>query len=273
VSEHAVDLTAVTLAVREAAGGDWVMMLVLPAEEPRPAMYVYGEPGILWAEIVPSQAQARAGWSTQEAAQLAALGWRPPARLHGSEHQYFHPTRKRHHGEIAEHLARTFRDALGAPGELLVRRVDPDAKRPDLPTFQTGAKALCKIDTKLLELARRALQEFEPDTFDTHLELTIRRGYHRVRIGVFAHDGTLTCRALHLPNAPAPIIAAALAANDRLDRVAYSYAVRRVRGHGRSLVLQSKVSLLPYQRIPPVVGMLLHTTIEPLVDAHRALHR
>lgn len=27
------------------------------------------------------------------------------------------------------------------------------------------------------------------------------------------------------------------------------------------------------QRIPPLVGLLLYSTIEPLVAAHRALHR
>ena len=68
------------------------------------------------------------------------------------------------------------------------------------------------------------------------------------------------------------VVAAALAVSGRLDRVAYTYALRSVAGHGQSLVLLSKFSVVTKQRHPFVLALLLCTTIEPLVAAHRALH-
>jgi hypothetical protein len=64
----------------------------------------------------------------------------------------------------------------------------------------------------------------------------------------------------------------ALSVSDELDRVPYTYAVRTVAGHGDSLVLLSKFAVLPEHRHPAFVGMMLYTTIEPLVAAHWALH-
>ena len=91
-------------------------------------------------------------------------------------------------------------------------------------------------------------------------------------IAVSAREGTLSCAALHLPAAMPEVVDAAFAVSDELDRVPYTYALRTVVGHGDSLVLLSKVAVLPQQRMPFYLGTLLYTTLEPLVAAHRALH-
>jgi hypothetical protein len=68
------------------------------------------------------------------------------------------------------------------------------------------------------------------------------------------------------------VVDAAFAVSDELDRVPYIYALRTLAGHGDSLVLLSKVAVLPEHRNLPMLGILLYATIEPLVAAHRALH-
>ena len=69
-----------------------------------------------------------------------------------------------------------------------------------------------------------------------------------MRLGVWARAGTISCAALHLPAPEPELLEAAFAVSDELDRVPYTYALRTVTGHGDSLVLLSKVAVMPEQR-------------------------
>jgi hypothetical protein len=230
------------------------------------------DPGVFWGEVVSDdflEGTRRLG--THGARRLEALGWRAPDDHIPNWFQYFHPTRKRHYRQLAEHVLATFHRGLGLRGPVVVASIDRSSAASG-PTFVPDHQTISGADRDLLDMAVAVLAGFEPDFYDTHIELTMRRRRHRVRIAVSACDGTLSCMALHLPAAMPEVADAAFAISDELDRVPYTYALRTVAGHGESLVLLSKVAVMPDQRTPPVVGMLLYTTIEPLVAAHRALH-
>jgi hypothetical protein len=227
-----------------------------------------GEPGILWAEVIPTQRGDRARRALGR--RLEALGWRPPADHDPHWFQYFHPTRKRHLRALAGHLLETLHRGLGARGPIATSVTTGNTG--DGPTFVLDDEDETACDGELLDAIAVILSHFEPEPHDGHLEFTVRRKRHAVRFAVTAREGAVTAAALHLPAVTAEILQSALAVSDELDRVPYTYAVRTVAGHGDSLVLLSKFAVMPEARAPHVLGMLLYTTIEPLVAAHRALH-
>ncbi|HLK43503.1 MAG TPA: hypothetical protein VKV34_09185, partial [Thermoleophilia bacterium] len=149
MSRRTVALSDVTRAVRDVASGDARCAIIMPAEEPHHSIHLQGEPGILWAEIQPSQALLRAGWDTEPNEQLLSLGWRPRNKRRYGWYQYFHPTRTRHHRELTRHLKRTFREALDVPGELTVACIDRRVVDPRAPTFETGPTPECTPDHDL----------------------------------------------------------------------------------------------------------------------------
>jgi hypothetical protein len=224
------------------------------------------DPGVFWGEIVapwPMKPGSRAG--RQCAAGLRALGWREPAGHIPNWFQYFHPTRKRHYRTIAQHVLDTLEHGLDErPAELTVE-VDPSPPAPG-PTF-----VLDEADDPgdLLDIAERVLSGFSPERYPTHLELTMQRSRHQVRIAVSVASSTVTCAALYLPAVEPDVADAALAVSDMLDRVPHTYGLRTVTGHGDSLVLLGKFAVL--QPDPFVLGIQLYNMIESLVAAHRAL--
>jgi hypothetical protein len=231
------------------------------------------DPGILWGEVVSdTHLTGRDRLGARGGERLEALGWRAPAGYIPNWFQYFHPTRNRHYRQLAEHVLATFRDGLRLRGPVVVSAIGTDAPAGG-PTFVPADDTAETCDHELLDMAAAILQRFEPEQYDDHLELTMGRKRHRMRLGVWAREGTISCAALHLPAPEPELVEAAFAVSDELDRVPYTYALRTVTGHGDSLVLLSKVAVMPDQRIPPVVGLLLYATIEPLVAAHRELHR
>jgi hypothetical protein len=230
------------------------------------------DPGVFWGEVVSDRyLSGRGRLGARGGERLEALGWRPPAGHIPNWFQYFHPTRKRHCRELAEHVVATFRCGLRVPAGEIVARIDPGPAAAG-QTFVIDAEAAEPVDEPLLEIATQVLETFQPDVYDTHLELTMHRKRHQVRIAVWACDGTISCAALHLPAVLPEVADAAFAISDQLERVPYTYALRTVTGHGESLVLLSKVRVMPEMRNPTVVGLLLYTTIEPLVADHGALH-
>jgi hypothetical protein len=247
--------------------------VVFAAAEPSPYYVQFTtDPGVFWGEVVSDRhLRGHRRLGAPGAARLEALGWRPPAGHIPNWFQYFQPTRKRHYRDLAEHVLRTFRAGLRENGEIRILSIDRSAPA-DGPTFVADPGAAEAADGELLELAALVLGHFGPAVYDSHLELTIRRKRHRVRVAVSACDGTVSCAALHLPAATPELVDATFQISDRLERVPYTYALRTVTGHGESLVLLSKFSVMPELRNPGVMGLLLYTTIEPLVAAHRALH-
>jgi hypothetical protein len=230
------------------------------------------DPGVFWGEVVSDNyLKGRQRLGRRGAERLEALGWRPPAAHTPNWFQYFHATRKRHYRELAEHVLATFREGLGVRSRIGVWSLD-DSPPADGPTFVFDEEPPAAADRELLDMAATVLAGFDPDDYGTHLELTMRRKHHRVRIAVSACEGTISCAALHLPAAEPDVVDAALAVSDELERVPYTYALRTLIGHGESLVLLSKFAVVNEQRVPPVVGLLLYATLEPLVAAHRALH-
>lgn len=244
-----------------------------PAEDSPYYVQFRADPGVLWGEVVSDtylEASHRLG--AEGAERLARLGWRAPVSHRPNWFQYFQPMRKRHYRALAEHVVTTFREGPRVAEPIVVWELDSSEPTAG-PTFMPDDHAAQRCDRELLDMTATILDRFAPDTYDDHLELTMRRKHHQVRIGVYACEGTISCAALHLPGAEPELIDAALAVSDQLNRVPYTYAVRTVAGHGSSLVLLSKVAVMPEHRIPPAVGMLLYSTIEPLVAAHRELHR
>lgn len=227
------------------------------------------EPGILWGEVIPVKAPARAARACCR--RLEALGWRSPADHDPHWFQYFHPIRKRDYRDLSRHLLETLHRGLGARGPIVSSVALAEA--PDGPTFVFDEESDSEVDQELLDAIARILGHFEPEQHAGHLEFTVRRKRHAVRFAVTAREGSVTCAALHLPAVTAEILQSALNVSDQLDRVPFTYAVRTVAGHGDSLVLLSKFAVMPAAQAPHVLGMLLYTTIEPLVDAHRYLHR
>jgi hypothetical protein len=250
-----------------------VRHLVIEPAEPSPYFVQFtSDPGVFWGEVVSDQyldPPHRLG--PKGAARLAALAWRAPAAHIPNWFQYFTPERKRHHRQLAEHVLATFREALRYGGEL-VTRFD-ESPPAGGPTFVLPEHGLSPDDRELLVLLEQVMAGFPLEDHGDHLEVSIRRGRHDVRLGISAFDGTLSIAALHLPAVEQGVLEAALTVNDELDRVPYTYAVRTVAGHGDSLVLLTKFAVLPEQRLPWLLGMLLYGAIEPLVAAHRALHR
>jgi hypothetical protein len=248
--------------------------VVLAPAEPSPYyMQFTTDPGVFWGEVVSDRyLKGRDRLGAGGAARLEWLGWRAPDSHLPNWFQYFQPMRKRDYRWLAGHVLATFRDGLRVREPVVVWALDT-ADPACGPTFVTDEDAAEACDRELLGIAASVLSRFEPEAHDDHLEVTMRRKRHSVRIGVFAREGTISCAALHLPAPEPAVVEAAFAVSDELDRVPYTYALRTVTGHGDSLVLLSKVAVMPEQRIPPVVGLLLYSTIEPLVAAHRQLHR
>lgn len=262
-AETAKEIADAALKLGEAGAG----MVVLASAGG--GIRLMSEPGILWAEVIPAKAGARTARPRDR--RLESLGWRPPADHDPHWFQYFHPCRKRDYRALGAHLLETLHRGLGARGPIATSIVTGDPT--DGPTFVIDEELGAPADEELLDMVARILGHFEPERHDGHLEFTVRRKRHTVRFAVTAREGSVACAALHLPAVTAEILDAALAVSDGLDNVPYTYAVRTVAGHGDSLVLLSKVAVMPDARIPPIVGMLLYNTIEPLVAAHGALHR
>jgi hypothetical protein len=226
------------------------------------------EPGILWAEVIPTQRGARSLRAIEK--RLETLGWRPPADHTPHWFQYFHPNRKRHHRALAEHLLDTLHGGLRSRGPIATSVVV--GATADGPTFVLDDEDEAASGQELLDTVARILSHFEPEQHGGHLEFAVRRKRHTVRFAVTAREGALSVAALHLPAVTAENLESALAVSDSLDRVPYSYGVRTVAGHGDSLVLLSKFAVMPEARMPHVLGMLLYTTIEPLIASHKTLH-
>ena len=165
----------------------------------------------------------------------------------------------------------TFHDGLRVRGPVEVASIGTDRPAGG-PTFVSAEDAAERCDHELLDLVAAILQRVRARTV---------RGSPRADHAPEAPPGAagrVGARGHHQLRGAAPagagveLVDAAFAVSDELDRVPYTYALRTVTGHGDSLVLLSKVAVMPDQRIPPVVGLLLYSTIEPLVAAHRALH-
>jgi hypothetical protein len=222
------------------------------------------DPGVFWGEV--------GGETDRHADALTTLGWRAPAGHIPNWFQYFHPLRKRDYRQIAELVLATFGQGFDIREGRVVVSLDGSSPASG-PTFVPAESELSAGDAELLDMAERILEQFGAERHDTHVEVT-RRGAkrHQVRIAVSAHEGTVSCAALHLTAVEEEVLVSALSVSDELDRVPYTYAVRTVVGHGDSLVLLSKFAVLPEHRHPAFVGMMLYTTIEPLVAAHWVLH-
>lgn len=227
------------------------------------------DPGIFWGEAVADRFVERGRLGERGAARMERLGWRPPGEHIPNWFQYFRPQRKRHYRELAAHVVRTFREGYRESGPLQVL-VDESAP-VDVQTFLLPGPTQADADRRLLDLAEQVLGQFAPERHDDHLELTVVRRRHSVRLAVSCLDRTISVAALYQPAPPPELVSSALAVSDQLDRVPYTYGLRVVAGHGESLVLLSKVAVLPEQRQPWLISMLLYATIEPLVAAHRAL--
>jgi hypothetical protein len=232
--------------------------VVFRAEGSTGAVQFTTDPGVFWGEVV-----ARA--DPQCADRLRALGWREPAGHIPNWFQYFHPARKRHYRTIALHVLETFEHGLRARPTQVTVELDPSAPAPG-PTF-----VLDEADDPagLLDMAERILAGFCPERYPTHLEVTMRRRHHQVRIAVSVAASTVTCAALYLPAGEPEVADAALAVSDLLDRVPHTYGLRTVTGHGDSLVLLGKFAAFEPNQF--VLGIQLYHTIESLVSAHRAL--
>jgi hypothetical protein len=244
-------------ALRRVAEREAHHVIFRPAGSPCVVQFTT-DPGVFWGEVV-------AGGGARHAERLRALGWREPAGHIPNWFQYFHPARKRHYRTLAQHVLTTLEHGLGAKPTQISVELDPSEPAPG-PTF-----VLDEADDPagLLDMAERVLSGFCPERHPTHLELTMRRRHHQVRIAVSVAASTVTCVALYLPAVEPEVADAALAVSDVLDRVPHTYGIRTVTGHGDSLVLLGKFAVL--QADPFVLGIQLYNTIESLVSAHRAL--
>jgi hypothetical protein len=223
------------------------------------------DPGVFWGEV--------GGETDRHADALTTLGWRSPAGHIPYWFQYFHPLCKRDYRQIAELVLSTFGQGFGIREGRFAVDLDRCAAAAG-PTFVPVERELLSTDEELLSTVENVLQRFGAERHDTHVEVTMHGPKrHRVRVAVSVNEGTVSCAALHLPAVEEEVLVSALSVSDELHRVPYTYAVRTVFGHGDSLVLLSKFSVQAGPAHPAFIGMMLYTTIEPLVAAHRALHR
>jgi hypothetical protein len=260
-AESLAEITAALLQVGECEAGSAVLASA------GGGIRFNREPGILWAEVIPVKGTRGRARDRR----LDALGWRPPADHEPHWFQYFHPTRKRHYRALGRHLLETLHRGLGGRGPIATSVAAVESW--DTPTFILDEQDEAACDQELLDMVARVLGHFEPEQFDGHIEFTARRRRHAARFAVTAREGAVTAAVLHLPAVTAEVLDAALGVSDSLDRVPYTYGVRTVAGHGDSLVLLSKFAVMPEARGGPVLGMLLYSTIEPLIAAHLALHQ
>jgi hypothetical protein len=202
---------------------------------------------------------------SQHADRLRALGCREPAGHIPNWFQYFHPARKRDYRTISRHVLDTFHHGLAAQPTQVTVELDPSPPAPG----QTFVLDEADDPAGLLDMAEHVLSGFSPERYPTHLEVTMRRRHHQVRISVSVAASTVTCAALYLPAVEAEIADAALAVSDLLDRVPHTYGLRTVTGHGDSLVLLGKFAALTPDGF--VLGVQLYNTVESLVASHRAL--
>jgi hypothetical protein len=248
--------------------------VVFQAEEPFPYYVQFTtDPGVFWGEAVSDRfLEGRARLGRRGGQRLATLGWRAPGADRPNWFQYFHPVRKRDHRLLAEHVLATFEHGYRWRGRIIASLDDsvPAGGRTFAPP--ASPEALAADDAALLDTVEQIVQRFGPERCGTHLEFTIARRHHRVRLAVSAAGGTVTCAALHLPDPDPAIVRAALDVNPGLARVPYTYEVRPLARHGDALALVTKFGVLPEQRAPVVVGMLLYGAVESIVAGHRALH-
>lgn len=193
-----------------------------PADDSPHYVQFRADPGVFWGEVVSdTYLEGRHRLGAEGAERLARLGWRAPSTHRPNWFQYFHPSRKRHYGHLAEHVLATFRDGLRVRESVSVWEIDSDPPAAG-PTFVSDEDAAETCDHQLLRMVEMVLQRFEPEQCDDHLELTVRRKRHQVRIGVWAREGTISCAALNLPAPEPELVDAAFAVSDELDRVPYT---------------------------------------------------
>jgi hypothetical protein len=216
------------------------------------------DPGVFWGEVV-------ADGGSQHADRLRTLGWREPAGHIPNWFQYFHPARKRDYRTISRHVLDTFQHGLAAQPTQVTVEIDPSPPAPG-PTFVLDEAG---DPVGLLDMAEHVLSGFSPERYPTHLEVTMLRRHHQVRIAVSVAASTVTCAALYLPAVEPEVADAALAVSDLIDCVPHTYGLRTVAGHGDSLVLLGKFAALEPNQF--VLAIQLYNTVESLVAAHRAL--